>query len=36
VRPAEDNAGDHDEPARNLDGLHPLAEKGDREEDAEE
>jgi len=36
VRPTEDNAGNHHEPARNLDGLHPLAEKGDREEDAQE
>jgi hypothetical protein len=34
MRPAEDNARDHHEPARNLDGLHPLAEEGAREEDA--
>ena len=32
MRPAEDNAADHHEPARDLDGRHPLAKESDREE----
>jgi hypothetical protein len=33
MRPAQDDAGNHDEPTRDLDGRHPLAEEGNREED---
>ena len=34
--PAEDDAGNHDEPTRDLDGRHPLAEEGNGKEDAQE